>query len=263
MQEVENTDLERFQWFQTPLAEDVKLQYTDSKTLIDNMYKVDRMILIMFGPPGSGKGTYASRLKPILNVEHISTGDFFRDEIKKETELGKKVQAYIVRGELVPDDIVIEVTKNLINDPNSHGYLLDGVIRTITQAKAFEKVAKIDGVIKLNVPDEIIIKRLSARVQCRDCSAIYNTLTLKPKEEGKCDKCGGELYQRNDDKPDAIKHRLEIYRKQSEPIIKYYKGKVPFVEVVNDRLDTPPEEIVGKIMKGLREKGIIKGETTS
>ncbi|MEM3581127.1 MAG: nucleoside monophosphate kinase [Candidatus Bathyarchaeia archaeon] len=214
--------------------------------------------LIIFGAPGSGKGTYASRLKDVLNVAVIATGDIFREMIKENTPLGIKVKAYVEKGWLVPDDITFEVLKeNLTKIPKGKGFILDGYPRTTEQAKALGEIAKIDAIIHLIVPDWIIIKRLSSRRICKNCGAIYNLLFLKPKNDMVCDHCGGPLYQRSDDKPEVIKQRIEVYEKQTQPLLEYYrKKKVPFVEVKCEKLETPPEVIVQEILKGLKRLGL-------
>ena len=145
-----------------------------------------------------------------------------------------------------------------MNEPNSrNGFILDGYPRTIEQAKALEKVTKIDAVIRLIVPEWIIVERLSNRRICRNCGEIYNLRYLKPKKESICDKCGGQLYQREDDKPEVIKERLKIYEKQTQPLINYYQGKVPVFNIENNQIDTPPETIIDNIMRELRKASII------
>jgi len=211
--------------------------------------------LIIFGAPGSGKGTYASRLKERLNVEVVATGDLFREMIKLDTPLGRRVKEYVERGLLVPDEITLEVLKeSLAKIPKGKGFILDGYPRTIPQARALDGIAKIDAIIHLIVPDWIIIERLSARRICRNCGAIYNILFLKPKNDMICDKCGGPLYQRSDDTPEVIRKRIEVYEKQTQPLLDYYKCKgLPFVEVICEKLETPPEEVVEKILEGLKK----------
>lgn len=213
------------------------------------------MKAIIFGAPGSGKGTYASRLQPRLNVDVISMGDIFREIMKNDTPQGKHVKTYVEKGLLVPDDIVIDVLKwRIVQMAPSKGFILDGYPRTIEQAEALQSIAKIDVIIHLVVPDWIIIERLSARRICKNCGAIYNLRTLKPKVDMVCDKCGGPLYQRSDDNPEVIKKRLEVYSKQTNPLIHFFKKKrLPFVETTCDRLDTPPEVMVDAMMKQLQK----------
>ena len=207
------------------------------------------MRIVLLGPPGAGKGTYASRLTVILGVPHISTGDMVREEINAKTELGKAIKGYSDKGELVPDEIMTKLLAKRLGEPDSEkGLILDGFPRTIKQAEALNRISKIDLVINLNVPDEVIIQRLSNRLICRRCGTIYNKLTLKPKRDNICDKCGGELYQREDDRPKVIQDRLNLYRKKTEPLIEYYKKKNLLRNVRCDDLMIPPEVIVEKIM---------------
>jgi adenylate kinase len=208
---------------------------------------------IIFGAPGSGKGTYASRLKARLGVDVIAMGDIFREIMKEDTELGKKVKGYVEKGLLVPDDIVIEVLKHrLAKIPKGKGFILDGYPRTLEQAETLWEIAKIDIIILLMVPDWIIIERLSSRRICRNCGAVYNVRFLKPKVENICDKCGGPLYQRSDDNPEVIKKRIQVYEEQTRPILQFFKERtVPFIVANCDALDTPPETVVETILKDL------------
>jgi len=210
---------------------------------------------IIFGAPGSGKGTYATRLQAKLGVEVIAMGDIFRDIMKQDTALGKKVKSYVENGLLVPDKIVTEVLKKrLASIPKGKGFILDGYPRTLEQAKALKKVTKIDVVILLTVPDWIIIERLSTRRICKNCGDVYNTRFLKPKVDMICDKCGGPLYQRSDDTPEVIKKRIGVYEEQTKPILQFFReGQVAFVVASCDELDTPPETIVDAILKDLRK----------
>jgi adenylate kinase len=208
---------------------------------------------IIFGAPGSGKGTYASRLQTKLGVDVIAMGDIFREILKEDTKLGRKVKGYVEKGLLVPDDIVIEVLKHrLAKIPKGKGFILDGYPRTLEQAETLEESAKIDVIILLMVPDWIIIERLSSRRICKNCGAVYNVRFLKPKVENICDKCGGPLYQRSDDTPEVIKKRIQVYEEQTRPILQLFKErKVPFVVANCDALDTPPETVVETILKEL------------
>lgn len=188
------------------------------------------MYIIMLGAPGTGKGTIGNEICKKYNLEHLATGDIFRDEIKRETELGKKANEFMSKGELVPDEITIAMVENKLN--NMENVLLDGFPRTIRQAEALDKYLnstgkKITAVINLKVPDEDIIKRTSSRVICsnKECGASFNTIFMPPKEEGICDVCGAPLIKRKDDNPDTIKERLDVYYKNTEPLINYYKDK--------------------------------------
>ena len=206
------------------------------------------MKIIFLGPPGAGKGTYASRLTPILENPHISTGDIVRDEIKAQTELGKTIREYSDKGELVPDEIIIKLLAKRLRKPDcKRGFILDGFPRTIKQAEALDKISKIDLVINVNVPDEIIIKRLSNRIVCKRCGTVYNKLTLRPKRDNICDECSSQLYQREDDKPEVIQERLNVYRKKTEPLIEYYTKKELLKNVSCNDITIPPEVIVEKI----------------
>jgi adenylate kinase len=210
---------------------------------------------IIFGAPGSGKGTYSSRLQSKLGVDVISMGDIFRENLKADTPLGKKVKSYVEKGLLVPDDIVIEVLKQRLNEvPKGKGFILDGYPRTIDQAKTLEGIAKIDVILLQMVPDWIIIERLSSRRICKSCGAVYNVRFLKPKVEGVCDKCDGSLYQRSDDTPEVIKRRLQVYQEQTSPLLQHYKEKnVPFIVSSITALDTPPETVIEKMLAELKK----------
>jgi len=216
------------------------------------------MKLIIFGPPGSGKGTYASRLQAKLGVDVIATGDLMREIMKQDTPLGRKVKGYVEKGQLVPDEVVIEVLKQRIKtSASTKGFILDGFPRTLDQAKALENLVDIDAVIQLTVPDKIIIERLSSRRICRNCGEVYNIRYLKPKTEGICDKCGGQLYQRSDDTPNVIKDRIAVYEKQTQPILKHYGSKkIRFTEFKTDSIDMPPEIAVENILKQLKQANL-------
>ncbi len=213
------------------------------------------MNALIFGAPGSGKGTCASRLQSKLDVQVICMGDILRAIIKENSPLGKKVKSYVEKGLLAPDEIVIEVLQKTINDaPKSSGFILDGFPRTVAQAEALEKIAKIDVIMMLDVPASIIVERLSTRRTCKNCGEVYNTRFLKPKVENVCDKCGGLLYQRADDNPEVINNRLQVYEKQTSPLIQYYKSKkVPFIaHKVND-VNSPPEIAVEHMLTSIKK----------
>ena len=179
------------------------------------------MKIIFLGAPGSGKGTHATRVKTELGVPHISTGDIFRENIKGGTPLGVLAKSYIDKGALVPDDVVISIVEDrLKREDCKNGFILDGFPRTIYQAEALKKIAEIDVVINLVVDDEAIVKRVAGRRMCR-CGETYNVAFLNGKTT--CAKCGGELYQREDDKEETVKSRLEVYHKETAPLIDYYR----------------------------------------
>ncbi len=181
---------------------------------------------IFLGPPGAGKGSLAVKVAADYNIPHISTGDIFRANIKNQTELGKKVDAIIKSGGLVSDEITCELVKDrLSQDDAKNGFILDGFPRTIPQAEMFTEICPDVKVVNFEIEDEIVIKRLSTRRVCKACGANFNILTLPPKVEGVCDKCEGELFQRDDDKQESILHRMDVYREQTEPLINFYKEK--------------------------------------
>ena len=213
------------------------------------------MKAIIFGAPGAGKGTYGSRLQAKLGVEVIATGDIFRDLMKEDSELGRKVRGYVEKGLLVPDEVVVEVLKQRLSKiPKGKGFILDGYPRTIEQAKILDSITKIDAILLLDVPDWIIIERLSSRRICRNCGTVYNIRFLKPKVEGACDKCQGPLYQRPDDNPEVIKKRLNVYQEQTKPLLEHFKEKrVPLVTSSTTSLDQPPEPIVDKMAAELKK----------
>lgn len=211
------------------------------------------MNLIMFGPPGGGKGTYSSRISEKYGIPHIATGDIFRREVKRGGELGKKVEEYLDRGDLVPDEIVNEVVKKRLSESDcENGFVLDGYPRTLPQAKALDKIVDIDLVINLDVAEKVIIDRLSNRRICRDCGEIYNLKSMPSEKEGVCDKCGGELYQRSDDKPEVIRKRLDTYEEDIRPIIEYYREKDLVVDIVA-REEKPVKVMMQKIYAALEE----------
>ncbi len=204
------------------------------------------MKIIMLGAPGAGKGTQAKMIAEKYSISHISTGDIFRANIKEGTELGKKAKTYMDKGELVPDELVVDlVVDRLAKDDAVKGYVLDGFPRTIPQAEALDAALakrneKVDFAIDVNVPDENIVKRMSGRRACVGCGATYHIVNVPPKKEGICDTCGGELILRDDDKPETVLNRLSVYHEQTQPLIDYYTkegilktvdGTVPMMDV--------------------------------
>lgn len=186
------------------------------------------MNLILLGPPGAGKGTQAAKIIEKYNIPHISTGDIFRKNISEGTRLGKKAKEYMDKGELVPDSLVIEIaTDRLTEDDCKNGFLLDGFPRTVEQAVALdaflgEHGKKIDHVLDIDVPKEELMTRLIGRRVCKNCGATYHVTNMPPKTEGICDKCGGELMQRADDTESTVENRIEVYNKQTKPLLNYY-----------------------------------------
>jgi len=216
---------------------------------------------IFLGPPGSGKGTYSRRISPIRNVPYISTGDLFRENIKNSTLIGKKAKEFMNKGELVPDEVVIEMLKQRVAQNDcQNGFILDGFPRTIPQAEILDNLSDINAVINLIIPEDILIEKICARRICKNCGDIYNIANINregirmppmdPKQDGKCDKCEGELIQRDDDNEDTVKERLKIYKKETEPLIDFYNRKGLIKDV---KITGPPEEMIPIILKILEE----------
>ncbi|MED1438027.1 adenylate kinase [Aeribacillus composti] len=189
------------------------------------------MNLVLMGLPGAGKGTQAEKIVEKYNIPHISTGDMFRAAIKDGTELGLQAKSYMDKGELVPDEVTIGIVRERLgkNDTDK-GFLLDGFPRTVAQAEALEQILKelnkeIDYVINIHVDQEILMERLTGRRICKNCGATYHLVFNPPREEGICDKCGGNLYQRADDNAETVGNRLEVNLKQTKPLLDFYKSK--------------------------------------
>ena len=190
------------------------------------------MRIVLVGPPGAGKGTQAAFLAKNLSIPHISTGDLFRANISQQTELGKLAKSYMDAGNLVPDEVTIAMAKDRMEQPDAAGgFLLDGFPRNVSQAEALDEVLqtesmKLDAVLDLEVPEEEVVKRIAGRRICRkDSSHVFHATYSPPKNEGVCDVCGGQLYQRDDDSEETVRTRLEVYHTQTEPIIDYYKAQ--------------------------------------
>ena len=203
------------------------------------------MKIIMLGAPGAGKGTQAKMIADKYGVPHVSTGDIFRANIKNGTELGMEAKKYMDQGLLVPDELTVKILLDRVSQPDcKNGYVLDGFPRTIPQAEVLDKALaelgeSIDYAIDVDVPDENIVKRMSGRRACVSCGATYHVVHVPPKKEGICDRCGSELILRDDDKPDTVKNRLDVYHKQTQPLIDFYtkKGVLKTVDGTVDMQD--------------------------
>ena len=195
------------------------------------MAELKKKNLIFFGAPGAGKGTMANALKAVHPVAHISTGDLLRDEIRRDTELGRAASEIMKAGKLVPDEIVADMVRARLSQPDcAKGFILDGYPRTVPQAHLLDKVLAdlgltLDCVVYLKVDDDVILKRLTSRVSCKDCKAIYNLLFMPPKKAGVCDECGGELVQRADDSLETAQNRLKVFYEQTSPLLDLYRER--------------------------------------
>jgi adenylate kinase len=209
-------------------------------------------VVILMGPPGSGKGTQAVRLTKALGIPHISTGDLFRDNLSKGTDLGKKVKSFMESGKLVPDELVLDMLFDRVARPDcAQGYLLDGFPRTIPQAEAFDKKLPANTnliVLNLEVADNVIVKRAAGRLTCAKCGNVQHKEFSPPTKEGICDKCGGELVQRSDDAPEVVQERLRVYHEQTEPLVAYYQKKGVLVNIDGEK---NPDEVYKEMMKAL------------
>jgi adenylate kinase len=211
--------------------------------------------LVLVGPPGAGKGTQAQFISSNLSIPKISTGDIFRYNVSTGTELGRQAKAFMDRGDLVPDEVTIAmVSSRLQEDDAQDGFLLDGFPRNVPQAETLKKMLaewdqKLDIVLELVVDDDEVVRRLSGRRTCRKCGRIWHVVFDPPARPGKCDECGGELFQRDDDHEDTIRHRLEVYQQQTRPLIAYYadEGTLLGIDATG-----PVEEITDRAMSALR-----------
>ncbi len=189
------------------------------------------MNIVFLGPPGAGKGTQAKRITEKYGIPQISTGDMFREHLSKGTELGQKAKEYMEKGQLVPDEIVLSMVEERLKQPDCEkGFILDGFPRTVAQAEALDEMLsklgkKIDYAIAIEVPDEELVERLTGRRTCKKCGMMYHVKFKPPKVEGKCDACGGELYQRPDDNEETVRNRLKVYHESTAPLIEYYEKK--------------------------------------
>lgn len=210
------------------------------------------MKIIMLGAPGAGKGTQAKQIADKYSIPHISTGDIFRANIKNGTELGKKAKQYMDQGALVPDELTCDlVMDRMQQDDCKNGFVLDGFPRTIPQAEALDAALgkineKMDYAIDVDVPDENIVNRMSGRRACLNCGATYHLISIPPKVEGICDRCGSEIVLREDDKPETVQKRLKVYHEQTQPLIEYYSGKGVLKEVDGTQ---PMDDVFAAIVK--------------
>ena len=201
----------------------------------------DPRYIVLLGPPASGKGTQAAQLREALELPHVASGDLFRENLKHETELGLKAKSFMDRGELVPDDVTIAMVMERLSRPDcAAGALLDGFPRTIAQAEALDQALaaqghKISLVPNIAVPDEVLVERVGGRRICRTCGEAYHVQFNPPKRPGVCDKDDGELYQRDDDKPETVRKRLQVYWEQTSPLIDYYRNQGVLVEINGDQ----------------------------
>lgn len=210
--------------------------------------------LILLGPPGAGKGTQAARIVEDYSIPHISTGDMLRDAVKNQTAMGLEAKRYMDAGDLVPDSVVIGIVKDRLQQPDtSGGFLLDGFPRTIPQAEALDETLDSIGrgvskALAILVDDEELVKRLSGRYICRECQAPFHTVFSPPAVTGVCDKCGGELYQRDDDSEATVRNRLAVYARQTEPLIAYYDSQGVLVRIDGEQ---SPEKVYAAIKESI------------
>lgn len=209
------------------------------------------MYIILFGAPGVGKGTQAAILAEKTGLVHITTGELFREAIRQETELGKQAKVYYDRGQLVPDHLTIAMLLERLSQGDcAGGCILDGFPRTLEQATALDEALAqegraIDKVVYIEAPQNELLSRLSGRWSCRQCGSVYHERFQPPRQAGRCDQCGGELYQRDDDKPETVRRRLEVYAQQTVPLIDYYRARGKLMEIDGDK---SVEEVAGNLL---------------
>jgi len=211
------------------------------------------MNTVFLGPPGVGKGTQASELAVEFGIPHISTGDILREEIKAGTELGELAQSFIDDGNLVPDQVAVDIIRHRLQNPDARaGYILDGFPRTVPQAEMFERLleeleSKLDRVIYLEASEEVLVRRLSGRRVCRACGKIFHLVNMPPRTEGVCDACGGELYRRPDDEPESVRHRFRVYQEKTADLVRWYEEKELLTRVPGDIPRQETYEMLKKI----------------
>jgi adenylate kinase len=224
-----------------------------------NLQATQSQVVILLGPPGAGKGSQAKFIQEKMDLPHISTGDLFRENIKQGTELGKKAKAYIDAGELSPDELVFDMLFDRVAKADcKKGYILDGFPRNLAQAEVLQKRLSSDhDVIALNlsVPDSVIVERITKREICKSCQTPYHQVFSPPKETGKCDECGGELYQRSDDTKEVVESRLKVYHEQTAPLIAFYESKGNLQTVDSNR---SKQEITKEILEKLTPAPAVK-----
>jgi adenylate kinase len=210
---------------------------------------------VLIGPPASGKGTQAARVSEELGLPHVASGDLFRENLRLQTNLGKTARQYMDRGELVPDDVTIAMVMARLSQPDcARGAVLDGFPRNIAQAEALDRALATEGhrvaaVLYIKVPEGVLIERVSGRRICRNCGESYHVRFNPPDEQGVCDVCGGELYQRDDDKPETVRQRLRVYEEQTRPLVDFYRERGLLVEIDGDQ---PIDDVTAAILAALQ-----------
>lgn len=213
--------------------------------------------MVLLGPPGAGKGTQGEMLSQDLGIPQIATGDILRKAVAEGSDLGNQAQSYMDAGDLVPDGIMVGIIRQRLQDPDAqNGYILDGFPRTVAQAEALDEMLSdigqgLDAVIHIDVDKETLVKRLSGRLICRDCGATYHAEFNPPERSGVCDKCGGELYQREDDQEETVRSRLDVFQERTQPLVDYYKQQGVYTAIDGDRA---PAEVREEILKTLGPK---------